>query len=349
MTETTHGADEEESVRRLLADAGPRPPLPEEDLASIKEAARAEWRQRYGDRRASARPVRFWLALAAAALLAAVGLFWWVRTPGAPAASGPSVASLERLSGAARWEARGERAAPLLPVAVGRPLPAGSLLTTEAGSDNWGRIALRMSGGASVRLDTGTRVRLVSAAVIELNRGAVYVDTGAKQDRREEVAIRTSAGLFQGIGTQFEVRAEGDGASTRLRVREGSVRLDRADGSVLTNRGQELVLQGDGILVRRQSADYGPEWDWVLKTAPMLDIEGVKVRTFLDWVAREVGWRVELADEEAASLSDSIVLHGSIDHLTPADAPGVVLPSSGFGHRAKDGTLVVFVAGKEGR
>lgn len=349
MTKTTPGVDEEETLRRLLADAGPRPAPPEEDLASLKETARTEWRQRYSDQSSPARPVRFWMALAAAALLAAVGLFWWARTPGPPIASDPSVASLERLSGAARWEARGERASPLLLGAIRQPLPAGSLLTTEAGSDRWGRLALRMAGGASVRLDTGTRVRLVSATVIELNRGAVYVDTGAKQDRREEVAIRTSAGLFQGIGTQFEVRAEGDGDSTRLRVREGSVRLDRVDGSVLTNRGEELVLQGDGILLRRQSAAYGPEWDWVLKTAPMLDIEGVKLRTFLDWVAREMGWRVEFADEETTSLSDSIVLHGSIDHLTPSEAPSVVLPSSGLGHRASEGTLLVFVASKEGR
>jgi hypothetical protein len=67
------------------------------------------------------------------------------------------------------------------------------------------------------------------------------------------------------------------------------------------------------------------------------------VRTFLEWIARETGRRVELADEETAALTDSVVLHGSIEHLTPTQAPGVVLPSSGLGHRVSDGALVVFV------
>jgi ferric-dicitrate binding protein FerR (iron transport regulator) len=195
-----------------------------------------------------------------------------------------------------------------------------------------------------VRLDAGTRVRLASASVIELERGAVYVDTGAEPDRGEEVAVRTSAGLFQGVGTQFEVRAEREGAVTRLRVREGSVRLQREDESVLAGTGQELIVHRDGKLIRGRTTLYGPEWDWVLKTAPMLDIEGVKMRTFLDWIAREVGWRIELADKETVSRCDSVVLHGSIAHLTPAEAPGVVLSSAGLGHRLSDGALVVFVA-----
>jgi hypothetical protein len=68
----------------------------------------------------------------------------------------------------------------------------------------------------------------------------------------------------------------------------------------------------------------------------------VKVRTFLDWIGRETGWRVQLADAETAALCDSIVLHGSIAHLTPAEAPSVVLPSSGLGYRLSDGALFVF-------
>jgi hypothetical protein len=60
----------------------------------------------------------------------------------------------------------------------------------------------------------------------------------------------------------------------------------------------------------------------------------------------QTGWRLEFADQEAASLADSVVLHGSIEHLTPAEAPGVVLASCGLGHRVSGGTMVVFVADK---
>jgi len=347
-TQVWRGLPEEEAVRKLLEQAGPRPALPQNDLSSIKEAAYAEWRRRYGDRAAPRRTVRLWMALAAAVLLAAVGLVRWARSRDSSPSSAPAAASIELLAGSARWEAGGAKPSQLHPDAVGRKLPAGSELETQAGSERWGRLALRMAGGASVRLDTGTRVRLASATVVELERGAVYLDSGGKPGERDQVAVRMPAGLFQGIGTQFEVRAE-ESAVTRLRVREGKVKLDRGDESAITDTGQELIVRRDGSLIRRQTAAYGPEWDWVLQTAPMLAIEGVKVRTFLEWLGRETGWRIVLADEETASLCDAIVLHGSISHLTPAETPGVVLSSSGLGHRVSEGTLVVFIAGKESR
>ncbi|HKH46649.1 MAG TPA: FecR family protein [Thermoanaerobaculia bacterium] len=343
------GAPDEDVVRRLLEEAGPRPSLPQDDLAAITQAARGAWSQRYG-RKASARPERWWVGLAAAAALAiALGLVWWSawwsRTSEPPLPASP-IASIEVLTGAVRMRgAAGESPEPLPPGALGRPLPAGSELETGEGVGGAGRLALRMAGGPSVRLDAGTRVRLVAANLIELDRGAVYVDSGAEPGRGE-MAVRTPAGLFQDVGTQFEVRIEQRGAEavTRLRVREGRVDLERGGGTVTTGAGEELIVRGDGQLVRQPAAVYGPEWSWVLGTTPMLDIEGLKAREFLDWIARENGWRLDYADEQAASLSGSTVLHGSIDHLTLAEAPGVVLASCGLGHRVSSGRLIVFVA-----
>jgi ferric-dicitrate binding protein FerR (iron transport regulator) len=206
-----------------------------------------------------------------------------------------------------------------------------------------------MAGGASVRVDADTRIRLASAREVELDRGAVYVDTGAAPRRGEEVAVRTPAGRFVGLGTQFEVRSEESAEGTRLRVREGKVRLDRDGAPRLTAAGRELVVRGDGTLSEGAIAISGPQWDWVLAAAPTIEIEGVKVRRFLDWIARETGWRVELADQEAVSLADTVELHGSIAGLTPVDAAGVVLSSAGLGHRVSDGTLVVFVAKRKDR
>ncbi len=347
--EKWRGLPGEEAVRRLVEEAGPRRGLPEEDLASIRDAARGQWRSQYGAGGPAKRPVRWWMALAAATLLAVAGLVWRARTREPHAVDAPTVATVERLAGFVKWEAEGEKAVELAPDAVGRPVPAGWDLETGPEPGKSGRLALRMAGGASVRLDASTEIRLVSATAIELERGAVYVDTGSELRRGDEILIRTPAGLFEGIGTQFEVRAEPGGAATRLRVREGSVRMERRGESVLTGTGQELVVVRDGSLVRRPAGVYGPEWDWVLKTAPMLSIEGQNVRAFLDWTSREMGWRVELADPETASLCDSVILHGSIGHLTPAEAPGVVLPSAGLGHRISEGTLHIFLAARERR
>ena len=333
-------SDPEEDLRALMEEAGPRAPLPAEDLAAIRAAARAEWRERYGGARRGPRAVRWGMA-AAAVLLAAAGVLVFRRPPQAPSAG---VASVERVLGEVRAGAGGGKLAALAADAVGRPLPAGAVLETGGGADRSGSVALRMAGGASVRLDSGTRCRLASPAVIALDRGGIYVDTGGPAAGHEPVAVRTAAGLFRSIGTQFEVRAADGGGRTRLRVREGRVRLERGAESVLTDAGQELVVRGDGSLERGATVADGPEWEWVLASAPMPDIEGMKVRSFLEWLARERGWRLELADAETASLADSVVLHGSIAHLTPAQAPDVVLPSGGLGYRVSKGTLVVFVA-----
>jgi ferric-dicitrate binding protein FerR (iron transport regulator) len=329
MSETWRGVSEEEAVRKLLQDAGPRPALPEEDLGAIREAARAEWRARYGERAATGRKSRAWWLAAAAAVLVGIGLIWWTRarTP----VIAPVIASIERVSGNARWE-------------IGSPLAAGSELAT--GGMRPARLTLRMRGGASVRLDAATQVRLASATMVELQQGAVYVDTGAAPDRGEEISVRAPVGLFRPAGTQFEVRLEG--GATKLRVREGSVRLDRGWESVRAASGEELIVRGGGAVVRQPIAVSGRDWDWVGEAGPMLDIEGVSAREFLDWFGRETGRRIELADEETVSVAGSCVLHGSIAHLTLSDAPRVVLSSCGLGHRVSNGALLVFIAEKRG-
>ena len=325
MSEKWRGAPEEDAVQKLLADAGPRPALPEEDLRAIRDAARSEWSRRYGAGRE--RPSRRWLPLAAALLAGAIGVAWWIRSRSAQVA--PTVASVERVTGSAPWQ-------------VGSPVVAGSRLDTGAATP--GRLTLRMRGGASVRLDSATQVRLASATMVELERGAVYVDTGVAPARAEDVAVRAASALFRPAGTQFQVRVGARDA--KLQVREGRVTVDRGTQSVVAGAGEEVVVSDDGRVVRRPGTVSGADWAWVGESAPIFAIEGAKLREFLNRIERETGLRVELADSEAAAVADSCVLHGSIGNLTLNEAPGVVLSSCGLESRVSDGKLVVFVAKK---
>ena len=315
----------EDRFEVLLRDAGLRAALPGEDLAAIREAARTEWRRRYGARLGRPR-VAGWISLAAAAvILAAIaGLVWRSRT--AAPAPPPNVASVERTADGSPWQ-------------VGNVLPAGTDVTTDAA----GRLALRMIGGASARLDTGTRLTLASPTSISLAQGAVYVDTAGGAS----IEVRARAAVVRPTGTQFEVRVA-DGV-TRVRVREGRVRLEKGSESERAAAGEELVVGADSGLSRRPIPPFGPEWDWVLASAPVPVIEGMKVRKFLDWIGRESGLRVELGDAETAALADSVELHGSVAHLTPLDATGVVLSSAGLEYRISNGTLVVSVPRKRSR
>ncbi len=327
MSDRWRGASEDDAVRKLLEDAGPRPVLPVEDLRAIRSAAREEWVRRYGAVPERRRPQRSWLAAAAALLVVGIGVAWWIgqRSP----AVSPTVGSVERVVGALPWK-------------VGAPLEAGSVLATDGAEP--GRLTLRMLGGASVRLDFATEVKLSSATMVELRRGAVYVDTGAAPKRGGEVSVSAASALFRPTGTQFQVRVGGRNA--KLQVREGRVAVNRGTRSIVAEAGDEVVVGRNGTVVRRPGTLSGPDWAWVGETAPIFAIEGVKARDFLDWYGRESGLRVELADGEAAAVADSCVLHGSIEQLSLTDAPAVVLSSCGLDHRISNGTLVVSVAAK---
>jgi ferric-dicitrate binding protein FerR (iron transport regulator) len=318
---------DEESIERLLRDAGPRPALPDEDLRAIRDAAREEWARRYPAAR-SPRRATGWMAIAAALLLAASAAVLWRSRRAEPLATPPSVevARVEKSTGGSRWPA-------------GTTLTAGTRVETGPGE----RVALRTSDGVSVRLDADTRARLESATLVGLERGAVYIDTNAPETSRGEVTVRTASGLFRPMGTRFEVRV--DAATARVRVREGAVEIDPGREPVRAAAGEEVTVRG-GEIERRAVAVYGPDWDWVLEAAVTPEIEGMKVRDFLDWIARETGRNVELSSAEARALADSVSLHGSVANLEPLEATAVVLSSAGLEHRLSDGTLVVSVSKK---
>lgn len=310
----------EEDVRRLLEAAGPRPPIPPEDLEAISAAARAAWRTQI--RRRPAWP----LAAGLAALLAvAIGLAWW-RASSETATPPPEVARIEAATGPLHL-AEGNAWREVSP---GESLPLGVLLRSSA------RASLRLAGGPVLRLDTGTRVRFAEATVLDLEEGSVYLDTGSGQT----VAVRTSLGTARDVGTQFAVRLEG-AAAMSVRVREGKVAVERDGLSYDAPAGQELVLHGDGTLERREVAAYGPAWEWVLDAAGRFEIEGRTLQELLDHVARETGWQVRFADPELAGSAREIVLHGGIGNLRPDQAPFAVLPGAGLEGELVEGVLVI--------
>jgi ferric-dicitrate binding protein FerR (iron transport regulator) len=246
---------------------------------------------------------------------------------------------VEVVSGGARVIAgESAEAIDLNATSVGVRIAAGNRVETLAG-----RVAIRLAGGASIRLDTDTRLLLAAADRLDLEQGAVYVDSGATAPGGIEV--RAPAGTFRDVGTQFEVRVAASGAAAaRLRVREGQVEFERPGEKVLVEAGWRFDVARDGRYSADPIAIYGPEWDWVVGTAPRLDIEGVTVRRFLDWIGRETGRRTEIAGAEAASRVETTRVHGSIERLTLDEALRVVLASAGLEAEIRDGAIAVRAA-----
>lgn len=325
------GEDAEEQLRRLLEEAGPRQGAPQAELASITAAARAAW-HRAVERRQGRSRRRAWAVALAAVLALGIGLAarWGLRSPAAPV-----VGWLEATSGEVRLgDSTGAPAA-------GGALPAGTVLSTgSAAAPEQGRAALRLAQGVALRLDAGTRVRLISSRRIELERGAVYVDTGAGGTRRA-VLVATPLGVARDIGTRFVVRLGGEEPGLRVRVREGRVALERDGETLVTGAGRELVVRADGSTEEHAIDPYGDAWGWVLEAAAPFDIEGRTLGELLDVAAREMGWAVRFEPPSLAVGSRAVVLHGTTGDLPLDRAILALLPGAGLRGDLADRVLTI--------
>lgn len=218
-------------------------------------------------------------------------------------------------------------------LAAGREIASGSIVRTNPGS----YASLRFEPDVSIRLDADTDLRIAAPRVFELERGAIYIDSGLAEQRRLEV--RTSLGTARDVGTRFEVRLVD--SSLRVRVRDGLVSLEHRGLSYEARPGMELLASDGGPLTRRMIALHGPDWDWTLRAVQPFALEGRTLDTFLQWVEREGGWRVTFSDQQLERSATTILLHGSIDGLTPEAALSAVLPTCGLRHRVAGDALVI--------
>ena len=319
---------EDDPIALLLRLAGPREAAAQKRSGRVRSEVWAHWRTEVRTVRRRRMIFRATVALgAAAAVVVVIARGPWNPNRTFRGAGGP-VASLLRAEGSFRLT--GGRS-----LAIGASLLAGSELETGAR----GRAALALPGGHSVRLDSETRVRLLSGPALQLDRGALYVDSGPGRPRPTAVEIRTEMGLVRDVGTQFEVRLEGN--ELRLSVREGVANLTRAGQTFAAPAGTRLLVRTGGAVETHAVPRQGPEWDWVLAIAPRFDLEGRTLAEYLDWITRETGWRVEYAEPAIARDASTIVLHGSITGLRPDQTPLAVLPTCGLRHRLTDGTLTI--------
>jgi hypothetical protein len=121
-----------------------------------------------------------------------------------------------------------------------------------------------------------------------------------------------------------------------VRVREGRVLVADAPAA---EAGQELRLEPGREPRLRAIEIYGSDWRWItLATAP-LEIEGRRLRPYLEWVVRQRGLELRFRDADVERRAGEAVLHGSVAHLPPDDALAVVLSATSLRHRVERGVL----------
>jgi hypothetical protein len=270
----------------------------------------------------------YWMprAVAAGVVAAAILLSLWMLDRSAPPRIIATVAALE---GAVETDSKGAV------LAVGSELTAGSTIRTRAG-----RLAVQLDG-ISLRLDTGSRLRLDAAEGVTLLEGRVYVDTGADSPGP---ALRVSMplGVVEHVGTQYEIAAT-DG-SVQVRVREGQVRVTApatASTSERVTAGEGVRIDAAGTRERHAIRTFGPDWDWVSAIAPPFAIEGRTLHEYLVWLCREQGWKLRWSDNAEELAARRVVLHGSIDGLDIEESRSVVAAIAQANLSVSDGALSV--------
>ncbi len=322
-----------DGIGTLVRLASQRPPVPEEHIARAREAARSVWRQKVRRRSLG----RYFWAGAALAAAASIILFVSYSLPPAGRATRAGLGGcgpIEVVAGEARiQEPAGAALSRERALVAEAMVPLDSVISTSATR----RAAIRLPSGHSLRLDFSTQVRLAGADTLHLERGALYVASPSGVLSARPLTIETSLGLIQEIGTQFEVRLAD--SAVIVRVREGSVVLSHETGRREAAAGTELTLAAAGSVSVRQIRTYGAEWDWVSGITPMLNLDGRTARTFLDWVAREQGFKLAFADARLEEASSAIHVAGDLEGMTFTQALDAVLPSCGLGYRLEEGVL----------
>jgi ferric-dicitrate binding protein FerR (iron transport regulator) len=314
-------------VADLIRFAGRRPEPAAFRTARVRTVVEAEWRQSI--RRRSRWGAWRWGVAAAAVLLLAL----WLRPPARPLPPPPrEIATTIRVEGVARIVQSPSAARPLV---AGARLIAGAAIDTTPG----GRAALQLGDGVSLRVKHGSRIVLETPSNVRLEQGALYVDTSRSPSANESIEVSTTLGLVHDIGTQFEVNVASE--SLQIRVREGAVRIDRPDAPVSVSKAEAVSILRNGSVERRRIATHGPEWSWVESTAPQFTVEGAMLESFLQWASRELGLTWRFADAAAERHGKTVVLHGSIDGLTPTEALKAVLRTCGMAYQVRREQLVI--------
>lgn len=329
MSDLENANDEEklDDVGRLIRFAGARESVSPERIERMRRNVHAHWQDVVRDQRRGRLGSGTWRFALAASLLLALGvslvLPLMFESP-APL----NMASVERVLGETSVAGRQTQ--------VGAIIQPGQVIETAAD----GRIAVRLLGGQSLRLDHSTRLVAHTANHLALEAGAVYIDTVGPG--LEPVLVATAFGDAQDIGTQFQVRlAPG---LLVVGVREGRVEVSRAQQSLpVVDSGTFLELSAAGNGNRRAVSGDDPDWRWVETVAPEFEINGATLTEFLLWYTRERGIELRWADNASKSAADRATLIGSIKGLTLDQALDTVSRISSFEYRLEQNAMWVSV------
>lgn len=313
-----------DNIGQLIKLAGARETVSAERFERVRQNVHTHWQQAVVEQRPSKRPSRFsFIAVAASLILVAGATFFLLNRGYAPAVT--TLASVERVLGDVKI--RDERAH------MDSAISAGTRVLTGVS----GRIALRMAGGQSLRIDTSSDVIVHSPNHVTLKSGAIYIDT-AFSSADDPILVETPLGSALDIGTQFQVRVSG--MLLVVAVRQGLVEVSQpGQQSLSVNKGYFLELAANGESGQHPLQPDNEKWAWIETVAPEFDIEGASLARYLQWYASERGVELVWADPASESMAATAVLAGSIEGASLDEGLALVKQVAPFEHRLANGRL----------
>ena len=320
--------DEMDEIAELIRFAGERESVNRERMTNARARVAGHWNNVVEAKRKAEATERWRLVAVAASVVVAAGLsltLWNGQSDRVP----QRLVSVERTSGEVRVD--------------GRAVTAGDVFTADVAIQTGpeGRIALSLTDGQSVRLDTETHIVIAANDRLELLRGGVYVDSGLDA-RDAQLTIETMFGAATDIGTQFQVRIDGEELS--VGVREGLVELRPTGADLLeVDSGKLIVVNADGDAFGRPVRSNDDVWRWVAAIAPEFNIDGATLEDYLNWYAREAGLTLRWETAASRVIAKQSRLSGSIADMPLEEGLTLVRLIAPFESRVADSTLHVTV------
>lgn len=317
-----------DSLARLIEAAGRRAAPPPQAYERALVATTEVWRAKVRRRR-----WRLSTSIAASIAVLGAGTFIALHSFDSAPRIGEPVASVARVTGEVR--VRSGISGEWTSLREGGPaLPVGATVQTEAGSG----VALQMDG-VSVRIAERAEMVIESRATLLLATGKVYVDTGSERVIGR-MRVVSDAGTVSDVGTQFEVQYRPE--EYRVRVREGEVLLERGKEQLRSRAGEQISIDGNGVIRRTAIAAADSAWNWIHALAVTPEIDNQPLSTLLAWVARETGAAVRYSTPAIERRANGIILHGSIRGLAPLEALAAMLATTDLRHEVlADGTIMI--------
>ena len=323
MTGNGNGMDD---IGRLIRYAGEREQVSAERIERARDRVGDHWQGVVSARRGAWRKARLSQLAVAASLVVAVAAAVVLSRPVTEHGM-TQVASADRVLGDVLVNGSA--------VETGAAIGVDATLETGIG----GRLAANLESGQSLRLDSETRLVVLENNRFVLDYGRVYFDSN-RIAGAAPVFIETRYGTATDIGTQYLVHVA-SGYLT-VGVREGEVRLDRESGQqVAIEDGTLFEVSADGDERREELASTDPMWDWTASIVPVFDIDGVSLKAYLEWYARERGLQLDWADDSARSYAERTALSGSIKGLSLEQGLEVVRKIAPFRHQLSGDVLLI--------